>query len=251
MFCSAVSSRGQKPGVRHTNPTAPIVHQTVRPGPNPIYQQLKDSYKGVHSSGVALAVLIDTSGSMSGTVRGDAESKIVIARWRAKELVRSVETFASKTPGQKVLVAVYEFSSRTGCRAVVPLGPPDAAAADKAIDRMSPEGGTPIGEAMIVAAKALAQSGVGRTHMLVVTDGQNTVGYSPGDVTDVLSRVSEDQRPAIYFIAFDTGSNNFAPIAKAGGVVLSAANAEELRQAMDGLLSGRILVEAPDPTASK
>jgi hypothetical protein len=49
----------------------------------------------------------------------------------------------------------------------------------------------------------------------------------------------------VYFVAFDIAASRFAPVRDAGGLVLPAANAAELNQTLDALLTGKILVEGP------
>ena len=47
---------------------------------------------------------------------------------------------------------------------------------------LDPEGGTPIGQAMVTAKLALDATGLSRRHLLVVSDGENTDGFRPEDV---------------------------------------------------------------------
>jgi hypothetical protein len=207
--------------------------------------------------GIAAAVLMDTSGSMSGSVAdidGQPKPKIEIARRAAIDCVRQFEEYSRKNPDRKVLVGVYEFSSRDrgqSCRQVVPLGPPDSAAAAPAINAMVPSGGTPIGDAMIQAKLDLDLTGMSRRHILVVTDGQNNRGYSPGDVANALSRIPEEERASLYFIAFDVGADQFDAVKDAGGLVLAASSGNDLKQTLDFVLTGKILVEQPVAPASR
>src|SRR4030095_9845407 len=90
-----------------------------------------------------------------------------------------------------VLLALYEFSSRDGApnaRVVVPMGPPDLDRAARAIGAMHADGGTPIGDAMVEAKRALDATGLSRRHLLVVTDGENTDGFRPADVAAAIGR---------------------------------------------------------------
>ena len=199
--------------------------------------------------GLAAAIAIDVSGSMDEEVAGRdgrKEPKIAIARRAALELVDQFATYAREHSDEPVLLGVYEFSRRNGdpdCRIVVPMGPPDREKAAAAVARLDADGGTPIGQAMITAKRALDDTGLTRRHLLVVTDGENTDGVAPDRVALAIGKRPDAERPSIYFVAFDVEASRFSGVRDAGGLVLSAANATELNSTLDMLLRGKILVE--------
>ena len=199
--------------------------------------------------GLAAAIAIDVSGSMDEEVAGQngrKEPKIAIARRAALDLVEQFATYARAHPGEPVLVGIYEFSRRRGepdCRPIVPMGPPDRERATDAIARLNADGGTPIGQAMITAKRALDDTGLVRRHLLVVTDGENTDGVGPDTVARAIGKRPDAERPSIYFVAFDVDASRFARVRDAGGLILSAANATELNTTLDTLLSDKILIE--------
>jgi hypothetical protein len=199
--------------------------------------------------GLAAAIVIDVSGSMKDPVTGldgRREPKIEIARRAARDLVEQFARYADDHQGEPVQLGVYEFSRRRGeadCRPIIEMGPPDRTRAQSAIDRLEPEGGTPIGQAMITAKRALDQTGLSRRHLLLVTDGENTDGYAPERVAQGIARRPAEERPSIYFVAFDVDAGRFSRVRDAGGLVLPAANARELNDTLDSLLRGKILLE--------
>jgi Mg-chelatase subunit ChlD len=199
--------------------------------------------------GLAAAIAIDVSGSMDEQVSGRdgrKEPKIDIARRAALDLVDQFATYAREHPDEPVLLGVYEFSRRRGdpdCRPVVPMGPPDREKAATAVARLDADGGTPIGQAMITAKRALDDTGLTRRHLLVVTDGENTDGVAPDRVAVAIGKRPDAERPSIYFVAFDIEASRFSGVRDAGGLVMSAANATELNNTLDMLLRGKILVE--------
>ena len=199
--------------------------------------------------GLAAAIAIDVSGSMDEAVAGQngrKEPKIDIARRAALDIVEQFATYARAHQDEPVLLGMYEFSRRRGdpdCRTVVAMGPPDRERAAAAIARLNADGGTPIGQAMITAKRALDETGLTRRHLLVVTDGENTDGVAPDTVATAIGRRPDAERPSIYFVAFDVDANRFNRVRDAGGLILSAANATELNTTLDMLLSGKILVE--------
>jgi Mg-chelatase subunit ChlD len=112
--------------------------------------------------------------------------------------------------------------------------------------RMRPDGDTPIGDAMIAAKHEIDATGISKRHLLVITDGQNNRGYSPEDVTRIITGQSEQDRASIYFVAFDIAAEKFNPVRDAGALVLAASNETELKGTLDYLLTGKILAEQPD-----
>lgn len=199
--------------------------------------------------GIAALLLIDASGSMRESIRdqGSSRPKIDIARDAALVLVRRFAEYAKAHGDEPVVVGVMEFSERppSSARSVLPLAPPDPDQAERALQKIQTGGGTPIGDAIVSAKQALDASGMSRRHLLVVTDGENTDGYEPEDVLRALARRPESERPSVYFVAFDIAASRFDAVRDSGGLVLGAANAQELDSTLNSLLNGKILVEGP------
>jgi len=246
----------------NNHPTSPPqTHRNVGPiGPavNPIERLLTPTANIAHDrNGIGVAILMDTSGSMQETVTdsdGKPKPKIEIARRSALDLLHRIDQFVKQNPRKPVVVGVYEFSVRNGepsCRQVVPMGPPNLSAVEPAIQKMVPEGATPIGDAIITSKRDLDQTAMSHLHILVVTDGESNHGYTPGDVADAISRLPEANRASIYFVAFDVAAEKFNPVRDAGGLVLPAANEQELLQTLNYVLTGKILVEQPETPKAK
>jgi Mg-chelatase subunit ChlD len=215
-----------------------------------IDEQLKPADPGTAvKEGIAAAIVIDVSGSMADEVAGDdgrKMPKIEIARRAARDLVEQFARYAEEHPAETVRLGIYEFSRRRGepdCRPVIPMGPPDRTRAANVIGQLQADGGTPIGQAMIIAKQELDKAGLDRRHLLLVTDGENTDGYRPERVAQGIGRRPQAEQPSIYFVAFDVEASRFARVRDAGGLVLSAANARELNDTLDTLLRGKILLE--------
>ena len=195
--------------------------------------------------GIAALVVMDVSGSMADPVQQGGPPKIEIARRSALALIQQFANYATAHPGEPVLVGLYEFSGASGedTREVIPLSQADPQRAQDALAGMRARGGTPIGDAMIVGKRVLDRSGLTRRHLLVVTDGENTDGREPEDVMAALSRRPPEERPSVYFVAFDIAANRFDSVRDAGGLVLAAGNERELNDTLSSLLTGKILVE--------
>lgn len=214
-----------------------------------IDEQLQPASAPEPRDGLAAAILIDVSGSMSETVEGEGgrqEPKIDIARRAARDLVEQFARYADENPEEPVLLGVYEFSQRDNeadCRPVIPMASPDRTRASAALQALRPDGGTPIGNAMVIAKHELDATGLTRRHLLLVTDGENTDGFTPDQVTAAIGRRPDAERPSIYFVAFDIEDSRFHRVRDAGGLVLAAADARELNDTLDMLLRGSILIE--------
>jgi Mg-chelatase subunit ChlD len=192
--------------------------------------------------GAAVAILVDTSGSMKDDVPGDSRPKYLVAREALETMLDATDTFVAKRPDFPIKIGIYSFSS--GVSTELPIQPYDRAAVRGALTRLPrPGGGTAIGEAMRTARPELYRAGVFRKYLLVVTDGENTSGRSPDDVARDIFRKS-DGAVQIYFVAFDTDPEKFAFLKEVGGDVLGAGNAPELRTALDKVYQGKILAEA-------
>ena len=214
-----------------------------------IDEQLASASAVPSKEGIAAAIVIDVSGSMDEEVEGEngrEARKIEIARRAARDLVEQFARYAEDHRDEPVLLGIYEFSERPGqddCRPVIAMAPPDRARADRALGSLRAQGGTPIGNAMIFAKRELDATGLTRRHLLLVTDGENTDGFSPDRVALALSRRPEAERPSLYFVAFDIDASRFERVKEAGALVLGAANARDLNSTLDSLLRGNILLE--------
>ena len=193
--------------------------------------------------GVALAILVDTSGSMRDNAPGDSRPKAVVAREALEAMLDATDAFVAKRPDFPIKVGVYSFSSSVRTLRSIQLY--DRGAVRYALTNLpQPGGGTAIGDALREARPDLYRAGVFRKYLLVVTDGENTTGRSPDQVVREIWQKSEGS-VQVFFVAFDTSPEKFAFLKQAGGDVIGAGTGSELRQALDGIYQGRILAEAP------
>jgi hypothetical protein len=231
----------------------PVSSGVSTPVTNPVEDALRPVAAAEPREGLVAAILIDTSGSMEDKVKdsdGAMRPKIEIAQRAALDLVNQFDTYAREHSDQTIFLGIYEFSDRGGpcCREVVKLGPPGASGIDAvrtAIRNMRADGDTPIGDAMIKAKRDMDATGLSKRHLLVITDGENNKGYSPEDVTRIITRQTDQDRASIYFVAFDIAAAKFNLVRDAGGLVLAASNETELKGALEYLLTGKILAEQP------
>ncbi len=209
--------------------------------------------------GVAVAFVYDTSGSMKEPVRdgtGKMVPKYVVANRALQNIAARIRAFATNgTAGaaRNVQAGLFVFTSN-GSRQAVPFGRFDAAALEKWAQGFSaPEGGTPLGTALADASRAVLASGLTRKHVLVITDGLNTVGPEPAVVLPGLKEQAEKKQTglSVHFVAFDVDAKVFEGVKKQGATVVGAANELQLNTQLEFILEKKILLEDEEPPTSK
>lgn len=209
--------------------------------------------------GVALAIVYDTSGSMGDMVMnksGRNESKDVIARRALDALVKQLRDFVTNAPAgttRSLETSLHVFSA-TGAREIVAPAPFDAAkAANWSKEIPKPGGGTPLGTAAQAGARSVMNSKFTRRHVLILTDGLNTVGPTPeAALAPLMKQADKDGKTFFaHFVAFDVAAKQFDPVKKLGATVLGAANEVELNTQISLILEEKILLEAEDPKPKK
>ena len=111
--------------------------------------------------GAAVAILIDTSGSMREKAAGDARPKYLAAQEAIEAMLDATDAFVAKRPDFPVKIGIYSFSSSV--RTLRPIAAYNRAAIRDALSVLPrPGGGTAIGEALRQARPDLYRSGVFR-----------------------------------------------------------------------------------------
>lgn len=198
--------------------------------------------------GVAVIVLVDTSGSMAQKVpdaTGQMRPKNELAREALERIVAQTEAWKVKKPDQTMKMGVTLFASSV--RDLLPIGDFDAAKAREALNRLPhPNSGTAIGKAMQHGFQALYGTGCSRKYLVCITDGENTTGVRP----DRMAKQLFDQTGGeveIHFIAFDTASRHFAFLKEVNGNVVEASDGKQLVEELSKIYDKRILAEKPEP----
>lgn len=208
------------------------------------------------AEGVALAIVYDTSGSMKEFVRdktGKSTAKDVIGRRALDALVVQLRNFVTNAPAgttRQIETSLIAFSAE-GARVIVPLSPFDPAkAAEWSKQLPRPDGGTPLGNASKAGAQMVLKSELSRKHVLVITDGLNTVGPAPEALLAPLMKQAEKAGTPLFthFVAFDVDAKQFAPVKKLGATVVGAADETQLNTQITFILEEKILLEAEEPT---
>lgn len=208
----------------------------------------------VEEDGVAFAIVYDTSGSMAETVRdaqGKQTPKFRIANRALAAIANRIQAFAADTNAgpRKIHAGLFVFSE-SGGRTALPFGPFDGAALTNWAKNFStPGGGTPLGNALTPACRAVLNSGLTRKHVLVITDGMNTVGPQPTVTLPPLLKEADRKQTllGVHFVAFDVDAKVFDGVKKLGATVLGAADETQLNTQLEFILETKILLEAEEP----
>jgi len=194
----------------------------------------------------AVVVLVDTSDSMNGAVadqQGAQRPKYLIARDALKEIVDYTDQWEKSHADRILEMGLFNFSSSAS--PVLPMGRFDAAKTEKALQTIPrPGGGTAIGEAVEAGFEALYQSGCVRKYLICVTDGENTAGRPPAQVSRQLHAQTQGE-VEMHFIAFDTSGDKFGFLSEVNGYTTEAADGAQLRARLTDIYEKRILAEAP------
>src|SRR5262245_20422037 len=194
--------------------------------------------------GAAVAILVDTSGSMRDKAPGDSRPKFEVAQDALVQMLDATDAFVARRPDFPIKIGLYSFSSSV--RTLQPIRTYNREVMREALASLPrPGGGTAIGDALREARPDLYRAGVFRKYFLVVTDGENTRGRDPDDVARDIWRKSEGAVQT-YFVAFDTSPEKFGFLKEVGGDVIGAGTGPDLRKALDDIYKGKILAEAID-----
>lgn len=208
--------------------------------------------------GVAVVIVFDTSGSMRDPVKqagGGTAPKYQVATRALRAVVDRLEEFTQAgTPAnpRRVEAGLVVFNGNDA-RYAVPFGPLDARAFRNWADGFkTPDGATPLGRATSLAAGQVLAAPGQRKHVLVITDGENTVGPDPAAQIPGLRRQADRRQTslAFHFVAFDVDAKVFDPVKKLGANVVRAGDEQQLKDQLQFILERKILLEDEDPPAA-
>ena len=209
--------------------------------------------------GVAVAIVYDTSGSMKEPVldeAGKSTPKYLIANRALVAIANRFQAFVTNSaPGspRKINAGLFVFQ-KDGPHAAIPFGPFNAAALRAwARGFSAPTGGTPLGNALNAAGHAVLKSGLTRKHVLVITDGMNTIGPNPSTILANLKEEAGQKQTglSVHFVAFDVDATVFEPLKQRGATVVGAVNETQLNSQLEFILQRKILLEEEETPTRK
>lgn len=198
--------------------------------------------------GIAVTVVYDLSGSMKESVPdrdGKRAPKYIIAQRALLSVVDHLQQFADSAKDKKLAVSLLIFGNDK-VKEALPLAEFKAQTfRDWAKSAPMPDGGTPIGDALRVATTQLLASPLDHKHILVITDGANTVGPGPEKVLPQLRKDAEAKEAyvGVHFVAFDVSAKVFDPLKKLDVTVVGASNEDQLNMQLNYVLREKLLVE--------
>ena len=200
--------------------------------------------------GIALAVILDTSGSMRRPIAGSpgrpGDLKYRIAQRAFLQVITRLESFAKTPSAPPLSVSTYIFEGQKAITAL-PLAPFDAANLRRWLASMKlPEAATPLGDALALAGHDLLAVNAISRHVLVLTDGANTAGRDPVKALVELNRAASQKKMpvGVHVITLDLNPKVFNGLKAQGATLIGAANEAELNARFDFILDQKILVEA-------
>ena len=209
--------------------------------------------------GVALAIIYDTSGSMKDTVpdrSGRSAPKFVIANRALVAVARQIQAFATNSPSgapRKIHSGLFVFQGERA-REAIKFGPFDEVALENWAGHFSsPNGNTPLGNALSAATRVVLDSPLSRKHVLIITDGMNTAGPTPESVLPRLKTQAEQKQLgfSVHFVAFDVDAKQFNGVKRLGATVVGASDEKQLNSQLQYILQRRILLEDEEPAKTK
>jgi len=110
-----------------------------------------------------------------------------------------------------------------------------------------------LGNALNAAGQAVLNSRLPHKHVLVITDGINTAGPSPGSVLPKLKHQAQEKQTSlsVHFVAFDVDAKVFDTVKRQGATVVGAANENQLNTQLLYILQRKILLEEEEPPRKK
>ncbi len=203
-------------------------------------------------AGTAVAILIDTSGSMGQSVRdadGQQRPKHEIAREALRRIIEYTGGWKKDHADRLLYLGICNFSSSVA--PVLPMAEFDQAKAEASLAKIPrPNSGTAIGRALEQGFQALYGSGCVRKYVVCITDGDNTSGPPP----QVIARQLHNQTKGdveIHFVAFDVEAAKFRFLRDVNGYVVQAADGPQLQAELAKIYEKRILAEAEEPEPKK
>lgn len=112
--------------------------------------------------------------------------------------------------------------------------------------RDAPAGGTPLGNAISLAASnMIGIKNVSNKHIVVLTDGISNVGPNPESILPTIQKQYKDMgvNLGVHVIAFDVNEGVFTTLKQQGATVLGAENEVKLNKQFDFILREKIMLE--------
>lgn len=180
-------------------------------------------------SGIVVAVVLDTSGSMDG-------SRIATVKDIVKNnIAPKLQYYQAR--GNKLEVCLIECGG--DARLIIGTSDYEHSEFLAQTEAFRAGGGTPLGEAVHAAFVQLASSNKEEQHIFVLTDGEAT-GIHPAEVL----AAATNQRVSLHLVGFQSSQAYYQAFQDHGAQILMAENPEQLNATCDTIFKGILKVEA-------
>jgi hypothetical protein len=202
------------------------------------------------SEGIALAIVFDTSGSMNRPMPtgpgASPRAKLAIARRSLGAVINRLEAFTRGPAARHLSVGIYVFRGNDAAVAV-PMSAFNAARLRAWLEKAGAGGPTPLGAAISLAGQEALRTSAASRHLLVLTDGANSVGPRPEATLAQLNAAAARQQRSLFthVIALDIEPDVFSALKRQGATLIGAFDESQLNEQFDFILDEKILVEAP------
>ncbi len=205
-------------------------------GCSKIDEEIKKTYdttsaeiKPVDTNKRTVALIVDTSSSMEETINN--EKKINSVKKAYPEVLLTYKTVDDTR--KNIEMGLFYFSADRGVTNLVPIGKFDYKTLEEKITKLetNPFSGTPLGMALAYAERELDKKASGIKNILLLTDGENSVGREPEEIWKNIIETNAktgDSPTNLYIIGFDVNKERFKELEKLGAVVYEAKDAENL-----------------------
>ena len=200
-------------------------------------------HDGVNDKTIAIYVIMDGSGSMAQNNKWKTANSSLI------NLGEKIDKYLKDNATRNVLAGIVLFND--GNISVTDFGVVTNNITQKyqrwikSYGDNRPDGGTPIGRSIETAASYFKRDNVKSKHIMVITDGENTMGSTPEESIKSL-KMDKNNIFSTYFIAFDINASVFNSVKELGCKVFSASNGKELESQINTIVKEEILLEKED-----
>ncbi|MBI2138350.1 VWA domain-containing protein [Candidatus Woesearchaeota archaeon] len=196
----------------------------------------------VDTSKKSLALIVDTSGSMGGSI--DGKTKFESAKHSLNVLLDNLNAHQEKS--HFLEAGLFSFSGDTVINNV-PIQAFNYGLLRDQIKKLEANANTPLGLALAYAETSLDREGKGLGTIVLLTDGMNNVGEEPDVVAEQIKQANakySDYPTRVIVIPFATDPKPFNKLEKQGVKVIPAEDAQALMDAFRKV--EELIMEAPE-----
>jgi Mg-chelatase subunit ChlD len=197
--------------------------------------------KMIDDSKISVVFALDASGSMDEYLNG--RPKIAQAK---ESLVHLLGDYQLYNDSHRNLEAALMYFQGNDAKFLQGMMAFDYQRLVTMVNIISSGGGTPMGLALAKAEHALDANSSGRRNIVMLTDGENTVGKEPDDVYSMIittNKINGDATTSLYIITFNQSKEPFQKLETMGAIVKEAKDQAELNEILGQ--TKNMILEAP------